>query len=493
VSQESLTISPEADARHANTPTVRRGPRIVILGAGPAGVTAALRLARQSDARVTVLERGQTTGGNAGSFLLDDVWCDYGSHRLHPAAGSEVLDEIRSLLGENLLWRPRHGRILLQKRWIHFPLNPFDLLSRLPKRFTAALALDTVLKRLYHAEERNFATVLRRGLGRTMCTSFYYPYVEKLWGVRPSELAATLAERRVSGSSITKILKKVLKQMPGFKSPTAGGFYYPRFGFGQISEGLTRAATAAGADFVFGADVTGIMRDGERITGVRYTKDGKTHEEPVDTIWSTLPIGMMVRMIEPAAPRPVLEAASRVRFRGMILIYMVLKQDQFTEFDAHYFPELSIPISRMSEPKNYSASRKPEGRTVLCAELPSDPDRPEWQMSNDELGKKLCGWLAGVGLPVTAPVIKVETRRLRFAYPVYDNDYDAHFRTMDEWLTGMKGLLTFGRQGLFAHDNTHHAMTMAFAAVDCFQANGDFDWARWSNYRDEFKSHVVED
>jgi protoporphyrinogen oxidase len=239
--------------------------------------------------------------------------------------------------------------------------------------------------------------------------------------------------------------------------------------------------------------VTGILRENDRVTGVRYVKDGRTYCEALDTTWSTLPISMMVRMIEPSPPPNVVEAARNIRFRGMLLIYLVLEQDRFTEYDAHYFPEASIPISRMSEPKNYSNSDEPHGRTILCAELPSDPQEPEWKLSDQELGRQLCEWLAKVGLPVKAEVSKVITRRLRFAYPVYDRNYEVQFQTMDHWLSGIKGLLTFGRQGLFAHDNTHHAMTMAFAASDCFGPNGEFDLQRWFGYRNDFKSHVVED
>src|SRR5262245_44658979 len=91
---------------------------VCVLGAGPAGVTAALNLAKSQKARVTVLERNQVVGGNASSFLLEGVWCDHGSHRLHPVAEPRVLDEVKLLLGDDLLWRPRHGRILLQHRWI---------------------------------------------------------------------------------------------------------------------------------------------------------------------------------------------------------------------------------------------------------------------------------------------------------------------------------------------------------------------------------------
>src|SRR5262249_7512096 len=144
-------------------------PRVAVLGAGPAGITAALSLARRNDVDVTVLERQEIVGGNAGSFLIDGIWCDHGSHRLHPVAEPRVLGEIKQVLGDDLLWRPRHGRIRLQNRWIHFPLKPFDLISRLPRRFTVSLAFDAISKLRPRGPSRQetFATVLRRGLGPT--------------------------------------------------------------------------------------------------------------------------------------------------------------------------------------------------------------------------------------------------------------------------------------------------------------------------------------
>jgi hypothetical protein len=94
---------------------------------------------------------------------------------------------------------------------------------------------------------------------------------------------------------------------------------------------------------------------------------------------------------------------------------------------------------------------------------------------------------------VRSRVLKVVTRRLRQAYPVYDRDYEQHFRIMDEWIGQVEGLLTFGRQGLFAHDNTHHALAMALAAAGCLQQTGKFDHAQWAVHRTAFESHVVED
>src|SRR5271157_6549820 len=141
------TASPENPAKEkANTIVAPVGnaipstaPHVVILGAGPAGVGAAYQLARKGIARVTVLEQRDGVGGNAGSFELDGVHCDFGSHRLHPVASPEILDDLRRLLGGDLLFQKRHGRILLQGRWIHFPLKPADLLFRLPKSFALSV------------------------------------------------------------------------------------------------------------------------------------------------------------------------------------------------------------------------------------------------------------------------------------------------------------------------------------------------------------------
>jgi len=470
-------------------------PHVVILGAGPAGVGAAYQLARKGIARVTVLEQRDGVGGNAGSFELQGVHCDFGSHRLHPVASPEILDDLRRLLGEDLLFQKRHGRILLQGRWIHFPLKPADLLFRLPKSFALSVLADMARKIMPrdHSGPETFATVLERGLGKTVCRDFYFPYARKLWAVDPEELAVTTAQKRVSGNSFGKMLRKVASQIPGLKPPGAGRFYYPRRGYGQISQLLYEAAREAGAEFKFGARVTAVKRENDRIKAVRYQLGGEEVEVSTRIVWSTIPITLLLQGMRPQPPPNVLEAASRITYRGMILIYLVLDQDQFTSYDAHYFPQESIPISRLSEPKNYSGATEPHGRTVLCAELPSDPGCPEWEMSDQDLGRRLCDWLGQAGLPTPTRVVQVVTRRLRQAYPVYRRGYEECFSTMDQWLSQIEGVLTFGRQGLFAHDNTHHTLAMAYAAAACLSPEGGFDHARWAEHRREFEKHVVED
>lgn len=470
-------------------------PHVVVLGAGPAGVGAAYQLRRRGLARVTVLEARDSVGGNASSFNLDGVYCDFGSHRLHPVVQPDIMKDLQELLGDDLLLRLRHGRILLRGRWIHFPLKPVDLLWRVPKGFAFGIVSDMMRKILPRPQPQvpTFASTLERGLGKTICQEFYFPYARKLWGLPPEELAVTTAHRRVSGSSIGKILRKIAGQIPGLKKPTAGRYYYPRGGFGRFSQCLHQAAEKAGAQFHFQARVTGLEREGSRVRAVRYHKDGQDHVLAADMIWSTVPVNLLIRGMTPQAPSHVVEAANRITFRGMILIYLVLKTDQFSKVDAYYFPEAAIPISRMSEPKNFTGATEPKGRTVLCAELPSDPGLPEWDLDDQELGKRLRRWLEDAGLPIQHPVERVVVHRLRHAYPVYRCGYEEDFGQVDQWLDQLDGLLTLGRQGLFAHDNTHHTLATAYAAVDCFSRDGSLDKTRWARYREQFETHVVED
>lgn len=471
--------------------------RVVILGAGPSGAGAAQRLAKTGRAAVTVLERANQVGGLAGSFELDGLHVDFGSHRLHPACEPEILADIRALLGDDLLDRPRHGRIHLRGRWIHFPLKPLDLVLRLPPAFALGAAADFARKLRppgpRDGEAESFASVLLRGLGNTICRDFYFPYARKIWGRAPEELSAIQARRRVKAGSPAKMAMKILSALPGFKPRGFGRFFYPRRGYGQIAQGYYESARDLGAQFLFGASMEAVHVLPQGGCRVDYRLEGEERSLEADHVWSTIPITLLVRSIRPAPPTDVLDATRLIRYRGMILVYLVLAQKRFTEFDAHYFPEAEVPITRMSEPRNYSTAEEPGDRTVLCAELPCSVGDDFWNKSDEALGRMVQEALAKLGIPIRTPVRQVVTRRLPQAYPIYERGYEAHFERIDHWLDGVPNVLTLGRQGLFAHDNTHHTLAMAYAAVSCIDERGRFDRNRWAAHRKAFEAHVVED
>lgn len=471
--------------------------RVAILGAGPAGLGAAYKLAQKGGFQVTVIEQNPQVGGNAGSFELEGLQVDYGSHRLHPACDPEVMADIRTLLGEDLLDRPRNGRIRLQKRWIRFPLRPSDLFLKLPPSFALGAAYD-LLSRPFRKQglagaSPNFASELQRNLGKTICREFYFPYARKIWGDSPEKLSPIQARRRVSANSPLKILRKAFSVLPGMRQPFTGRFFYPRCGYGQISTAYEAAARRSGVDILTAARVNSIDLSDEQALSIHLEQAGRAFTLQADRLWSTIPINRLVDLVQPAIPQSGQGALDNLEYRSMILIYLVLEQDRFSEYDAHYFPGSDIPITRLSEPKNYSGRADPLGTTVLCAELPCNLQDQHWQASDEQLGQLVGESLLTAGIPLTVPVRRIVSRRLRYAYPIYRQGYEAFFSRLDGWVGQFERLLSFGRQGLFAHDNTHHALYMAYSAVKCLEPSGSFDSQRWVAYRTEFESHVVED
>ena len=434
---------------------------VAVVGAGPAGLMAALRLARAGRS-VVVHEAAPRVGGMAGSHEVDGVRVDFGSHRLHPSTQPAILGEILGLLGDDLQVRPRNGRIRLADRWLRFPLRAQDLLTKLPPRLAAGAARDTVLAPLRRPRADTFAEVVRAGLGPTMADAFYAPYVEKLWGVPPDQLSGELARRRVSAAGPVAIARKLIRARQG-----ATTFLYPRRGFGQISEALAAAATAAGADIRLSSPV-------EDLDGL-----------DAGLVFSTLPVTALAAM----AGGPTTTLAHR----GMALVHLTLDRRPYTPFDAHYFPEPDVVFGRLSEPANYRDSADdPPHRTVLCAEVPCTAGDATWSATDADLGEQVADGLARVGLPVARP-LRVHVERLPRVYPLYRVGFEQELAAVLDWAHGLERVVVFGRQGLFVPDNTHHALAMGAEAAACVLPDGSFDRSRWSAAIDRFRGHVVED
>lgn len=466
-------------------------PRVAILGGGPAGLGAALKLRELRRADVTLLEQAPRFGGNAGSFEWEGQRLDFGSHRLHPSCEPRILDDLRRLLGDDLLTRERHGRIALLGRFLHFPLRPLDLLLHLPPRFALGVARDALaspLRRRSNDEADSFATQLRASLGPTLAEGFYFPYARKLWGLPAGEIAAVQARRRVSASTPAKILRKVARRFG-----RSGRFLYPRRGYGQISESIAAAAAAAGARLLTEHRVKRLEAPaGDRPWTLVADHRGEERRFEADHVWSTLPIALLPALVEPAPPAEVRAASADVKSRALLLIYLRLPVERFTRYDAHYLPQADVAITRLSEPKNYGDLGAPARATTLCAELPCDAGDPIFAASDATLADQVAADLAraGMALPVAPSAVKVV--RLAHAYPVYRLGYERPLGLLEQWLATLPRFLSYGRQGLFAHDNAHHALAMAYAAVDCLGDSG-FDSSRWSQCRRGFADHVVED
>ncbi|MGH4024155.1 MAG: protoporphyrinogen/coproporphyrinogen oxidase [Pseudonocardiaceae bacterium] len=467
---------------------------LIVLGAGPAGLAAAWRAGRAGLSTI-VLERAPAVGGMAASFEVAGQRVDHGSHRLHPATSAPVMADLRTLLGEDLQCRVRNGRLRVAGRWVGFPLRPGELLGGLPAGMLARIATEALTAPWRSGgEPASYCDVLRAGLGPTLYDALYAPYAVKLWGLPGTQIDPEQARRRVSADTPWKIAHRVLRQRFGGERRGGQGrvFYYPRRGFGQIVDALADAAVQGGAQLRLRAEVDEIHPAADGV--VVHTRAGETISG--GHLFTTIPLPVLARITRPAPPPAATDAAGALRFRSMVLVYLVHHGRPWTPFDAHYLPGLDTPVSRISEPANYRESASdPADRTVLCCEIPCRLGDRWWTAGDGELAAMVAETLERTGLPpVRGGEVGAEmvVRRLRTVYPVYEIGYAEHLRGLDSWASSLPRVTTFGRLGLFVHDNTHHAIAMAYDAVTAL-GDGRWDATAWSAARRRFTDHVVED
>ena len=467
---------------------------IAILGAGPAGLGAAYKLTKRQVAGVTVVEKATAVGGLSSSFPISGIFADFGSHRLHSECRPDILADLQLMLGDDLLLRKRRGRIRLQGRWLDFPLRPLNMIKKMPKHMAFGLLFHLLFSKFRKkpTENSSFADVMMRGVGPGLCRDFYFPYARKIWGLEPEEISSIQALRRVSARSVGALLRRVLSSLGILGKSKAAYFYYPRKGYGQISEKLSVAAEESGATVLLGTEIKKIIRNEPSGFKLLLSSGKGTYEINADQIWSTIPLNNLIKLLDLPVPQDVHQSLNLLESRAMILVYLAFNKEKVTHFDTHYFPEEQYSFTRVSEPKNFSGFG-PIDKTILCAELPTQVNSKIWNMSDMEIGQSVIASLVIAGVLKGSEIPETQIKRLPNAYPIYKKGFEDAFDLVDHWVGSIEGLVTFGRQGLFAHNNLHHVLEMAYGAVDSLQENGMFDKENWRNHRVSFDKQVVVD
>ena len=455
---------------------------IAIIGSGPAGLMAAWR-AVELGHEVKVFESASTVGGMSGSFDVAGLRVDYGSHRLHPSTPPHLLNKISSLLGDDLQTRERNGRIRLYDRWVSFPLRTTNMIRHLPLSFSFNSGLDILQRPFTKRSDVTFDDEVTNRLGRTVASEFYGPYAEKLWGVPANQLDGEQARRRVSASSPLAIIKRLIRS----STPTGRTFLYPQRGYGQIVEAIANVVIDNGGEIHTNSPVTHIHVQSESIQIVAGGNSLTARH-----VWSTAPLTKLTDIVDPKPPKEILDAASSLRVRGMVLAYLVLDQDQYTEYDAHYLPSQETNIARLSEPKNYRDGIDPEGLTVLCAEIPCWCDDDVWNSSDQKIGDLVMADLVKLGLP-SARYVETQTRRLPSVYPVFESATMEERRRLLEWGQTLGNLIPFGRQGFLVPDNLHHTLGMGWDLAESIGEETELNFDHWRGSVERFKQNIVED
>lgn len=448
---------------------------LLVLGAGTAGLAAAARAARRGRS-VLVVDHADHVGGLAASFDIAGVAVDYGSRRLPARLAPDVLDDLERLLGPDLQTRTRTARVRVADRWVPLERSAGYLRRRLPTPMSASMAVDALRSTMRRGDQATYADAMRARVGRMVYDAVHEPYARKIWDLPGDRLEAEAAGRVVTAD---------ITWRSGRRVRAAGSeFRYPRQGFGQIATALADAAVAAGAEIRLGTEIDAIEPAFGSVT-VR-TLDGASLTGR--HAFSTLPLPRLARSTRPGPPLGAIETATRLRFRGMVLVFLVHAGGRWTPFDCHHLPGADTPVLRISEPANYRDNAEdPTGHTVLCAELPATAQDELWTMSNDDLAALVVDAAARNGLPPIA-VEHVQVHRSATHYPTYSLGYDRDLQGLDSWLRGIPSVTSFGRFGLFFHDNTHHALLLAREAVNALGEDGSFDHLQWERGRERIDS-----
>lgn len=457
---------------------------IVILGGGLAGLSCGYELVKQGH-RITVLERESHVGGMASSFVEDgdEYWChDFGPHRFH-SRDLALLEHIKEILGDNIVHAKRMSRIVLFNKFFDYPLVASNVLRNMPPLLLVKAFLDYLwvrfqdVTRLKKFDDISFESWVTRRFGGTLYRVFFGQYTEKAWGMPPSEISADWASQRISLLNLwDTIIKTVFRPKEGEGPRTlVTSFIYPKFGgIGELSRGYVNKIedSGTGSKVLTNAPAVRVHRDGKRIVGIEY---GKHHRELItaDNYISTLPVTALVRTLAPKAPDDVIKAARSLKYISIVFVYLKLNRPSVSPDSWIYLPEKHLTVHRISEFKNFSPHCAPKDKTMVCAEITCRRGDDIWRASDEELRDIAEKDLISVGLIETGEIFESFTRRIPYAYPVYDLQYRQHIDPVLDYVKSLSNLITTGRQGNFRYNNMDQSIEMG-RKVGAQLATGDY-------------------
>ena len=458
--------------------------KIVVLGGGPAGMSAAWRLS-ELGYRVTVLEQAEAVGGMGKTITVGNYAVDYGPHTFHIRETEEsraIHDAIRPFFGEDPLILTRGTRVLLRGKEYVYPLEMLQVLTGVNPLLALLIVFDyavATLKATFAPPKRedSFEEWGVRNLGRTLYDLCFGIYSARVWGLPTSQISSKQAQR------VAKLnLKNVILRTLGIKADPATYFtkyMYPRQGISVLFENMAEAVRTRGNCILLGARVLRLERDGDRIARVVFSRSG--HEEMIecDGVISTLPLPVLVDMMQPELPASVGEHAARLRYRSLKLIYISLKRAQLTDYHWVYLLDGHFRVNRMSEQKNVSPHMVPPDRTVLCIELSLWRDEPLWRASDEEIYRIALHDLLQMGHGLTeADVEEYYVTDIATAYPVYELNFEDHLIPVLEGVHAVSNLLTLGRHGLFLNNSMDDNVLLGMKVGDHIN-NGGFHSRKW--------------
>lgn len=465
---------------------------MVVIGAGPAGLTAAYEATRHG-ARPVVLEASDKVGGIARTDRYKGFYFDMGGHRFF-TKNAEVNALWRQVLGEEFLRRPRLSRIYYQRKFFYYPLKPFNALAGLGFVQAVLILLSYLRWHLFpHKVEETFEQWVTNRFGLRLFRTFFKTYTEKVWGIPCSELKAEWAAQRIKDLSLkTAIVNMLVKPRRTIKT-LIEEFDYPRLGPGMMWEAFRDQVQSRGGRVHMNAGVVRIERDGKRVTGVVTRQDGAERRHAVSHLVSSMPVTEFVLSMDPPAPEAVREAARHLHYRDFLTVCIMVNRAELFPDNWIYIHDPSVKVGRIQNFKNWSPAMVPDpSKTSLGFEYFCTEGDELWTMPDADLVALATREIERIGLARSADVYDGCVVRVPKAYPIYDADYRGHLAAVREFVDGLENVKTIGRNGLHRYNNQDHAMVTGLLAVRSLLAGEKHDlWA--VNTDQEYHEAVTEE
>ena len=463
----------------------------VILGAGPAGLTAAYMLSKHG-IRSVILEKSNMVGGHARTEVHDGYRFDIGGHRFFSKI--EVVNDIwNEVLGEEFLKVPRLSRIYYNDKYFDYPLKLINVLKGLGPLNSLLILMSYLYAQVRpFPREDNLEEWVSNRFGRKLFRTFFKTYTEKVWGIPCTEIRAEWVAQRITNLTFFVALKNaIFKPKTTVAKTLIDKFDYPRYGPGMMWESMRDKLHDQGSNVMHDAQVVRIERTGNHIDQVIIQRDGQEEAIGGSHFLSTMPIKQFVLGLDPAPPPEIVEAIGKFKYRDFLTVCLIVNKKDLFPDNWIYIHSPKAKVGRIQNFKNWSEAMVPDlSKTSLGMEYFCNAGDELWNMADSDLIELAKEDLEIVGMAEAADIEGGLVIRQSHAYPVYDADYNSSRDAVHEYLSSFDNLYPAGRNGLHRYDNQDHAMFSAILAVENM-LGGDHDV--WTiNTEKEYHEAVIE-
>ena len=445
---------------------------VVVIGAGPAGLTAALELAEGGRPVLVVESDPEYVGGIARTVRYKGFGLDIGGHRFYTKI-DEIMEWWRRVLPDDFIEVQRQSRIYFRRRFIDYPLAARDVFRKLGAHQSVMCVLSYIRRRLFPIRPvLSYRDWITNHFGDRLFHIFFESYTEKVWGIRCTEISADWAAQRVKGLSlrdtIVNAIRKGNRDSEGNVITTLiDRFYYPRLGCGMLWEAARDRIVERGGAIEMDRTVRRVVWDGPRVLAIESVDGNGGHRrQECGAVISSMALRELVRAFDPAPPRSVLDAAAHLHYRDFLTVALIVDREDCFSDNWIYIHDPGVKVGRIQNFKNWSPEMVPRpGVSMLGLEYFCFEGDGLWSASDEELIEQATRELDQIGLASAGEVSDGVVVRQPKAYPVYDRNYKASVDVIREWLGGFENLWSAGRNAMHQYNNQDHSMMTALIAT----------------------------